>query len=116
MSKNGKAARRQGGNIILITLLPFSLLTSHFSSLTAQAPASLTLYNDGRVLVRRTLPIDLPKGDSEQRLSLGVLDPASVFPLEDGVDLVNTGYDAAVDESSVLRRAIGRRLKFRSGN
>jgi hypothetical protein len=116
MSKDGKTARRQGGKVILMTLLPFSLLTSHFPRLSAQAPASLTLYNDGRVLVRRTLPIDLPKGDSEQRLTLGVLDPASVFPLEDGVDLVNTGYDAAVDESSVLRRAIGRRLKFRSGN
>ncbi|HSB53521.1 MAG TPA: hypothetical protein VLD58_04160, partial [Gemmatimonadales bacterium] len=92
------AARRQGGMAARCGMaLTISLLTSYFSLLTAQAPTSLTLYNDGRVLVRRTLPIDLPKGDSEQRLALGVLDPASVFPLEDGVNFASTGYDAAVD-------------------
>jgi len=90
-----------------------ALLTAGGSRLTAQAPTSLTLYNDGRVLVRRLLNLDLPKGVSEQQLSLGVLDPASVFPLEDGVSLVNAGYDAAVDEASVLRRALGRRIRFR---
>jgi hypothetical protein len=115
----GKAARRQGGRKLnrvrrAGVVMAFALLTPH-SSLVAQAPTSLTLYNDGRVLVRRTLPIDLPKGDSEQRLTLGVLDPASVFPLDDGVNFVNTGYDAAVDEASVLRRAIGRRIKYRTG-
>ncbi len=116
----GNAGKRQSGGTLngvrrAGVVMAFALLSLH-SSLFAQAPTSLTLYNDGRVLVRRTLPIDLPKGDSEQRLTLGVLDPASVFPLEDGVNFTGTSYDAAIDEPSVLRRALGRRLKFRYGN
>jgi len=119
-----KADRRTGGSADrrlilrrgLAAAFAFSLLTSHFSPLWAQAPTSLTLYNDGRVLVRRLVGLDIPKGDSEQRLALGVLDPGSVFPLDDGVNLVNAGYDAAVDEASVLRRALGRRIKFRYGS
>ena len=112
----GQAVSGLGVRAGLAALLGFSLLTSHSSPLTAQAPTSLTLYNDGRVLVRRLVGLDIPKGDSEQRLALGVLDPGSVFPLDDGVNLVNTGYDAAVDEASVLRRAVGRRIKFRYGS
>jgi hypothetical protein len=99
-----------------LSLFTLSLFAAPLSQAQAQAPTSLTLYNDGRVLVRRLLGIDLPKGDSEQRLMLGVLDPGSVFPLDEGVNFVNTGYDAAVDEQSVLRRSIGRTLKFRYGS
>jgi hypothetical protein len=98
-----------------VVLCALSLFTFHFSPLAAQAPTSLTLYNDGRVLVRRLLNLDLPRGDSEQRLALGPLDPGSVFPLDEGVNFVNAGYDAAVDEPSVLRRSIGRVIKFRYG-
>jgi len=124
------AVRRSGGQAIgrggetwrgtqasrrTVTWLALSLFTFHFSPLSAQAPTSLTLYNDGRVLVRRLLNLDIPKGDSDQRLALGPLDPGSLFPLDDGVNFVNAGYDAAVDEPSVLRRSIGRQIKFRSG-
>lgn len=118
--QGGEAARKAGRSVFRSVLGAFLLfpLTSHVSRLTAvaQSPTSLTLYNDGRVLVRRMLALDLPKGDSDQRLALGALDPGSVFPLEDGVNFVNTGYDAAVDEQSVLRRSLGRVLKFRTGS
>ena len=30
---------------------------------------SLTIYNDGRVLVRRTVPLTVPKGASTQKVS-----------------------------------------------
>ena len=43
------------------------------------AQTSLTIYNYGRVLVRRTIALALPKGSSAQRVSLGALDPASLF-------------------------------------
>lgn len=109
-----KAGRRVGGQAG--SAAGVVLMIAAAGHLAAQAPTSLTLYNDGRALVRRTLPVDLPKGDSEQRLSLGVLDPASVFPLEDGVNFTSTWYDAPIDEQSVLRRAIGRRIRFRSGS
>src|SRR4051812_31332432 len=74
---------------------------------------SLTIYNDGRVLVRRELPAKLPKGTSTQRLGLGALDPASVFALDPDVTLLRLSYDGAIDEASVLRRSVGKRVVFR---
>jgi hypothetical protein len=84
--------------------------------LMAQAPAtSLTLYNDGRVLVRRLVSLDLKKGESTQLVPLGEVDPATLFTLDSGVTLLGTRYDAAVDESRALNRAIGQTLTFQVG-
>jgi hypothetical protein len=77
------------------------------------AQTSLTIYNDGRVLVRRTLPMAIPKGASTQRLVLGALDPATLFSLDSTVTIGRISYDGAVDEASVLRRSVGKRLIFR---
>ncbi len=77
------------------------------------AQTSLTIYNDGRVLVRRTVPVTVPKGTSTQRVTLGALDPASIFSLDSTVTLDGLAYDGAVDEGSVLRRSVGRRVVFR---
>jgi hypothetical protein len=77
------------------------------------AQTSLTIYNDGRVLVRRTVPVTVPKGSSTQRVTLGALDPASLFSLDSTVTLDGLAYDGAVDEASVLRRSVGRRVVFR---
>jgi hypothetical protein len=88
-------------------------LAARVAPLAAQT--SLTIYNDGRVLVRRSLAVNLPQGASEQRLSLGPLDPATIVPLDPDVAVTGASYDGAVDQTSVLRRAIGRRLIFRSG-
>lgn len=98
--------------LALSTLVPCTL---YLAPLTAQAPTSLTLYNDGRVLVRRTMPMDIPRGSSTQRLALGPIDPATVFPLDPTVSFGSGAFDAAVDFSSVLRRAIGKKLTFVSG-
>ncbi len=87
------------------------------TTLSAQTPAptSLTLYNDGRVLVRRLLALDVRKGDSEQRVAIGPVDPATVFTLDTAVSIIGSAYDGSVDYASTMRRAIGRRLLFRSG-
>jgi hypothetical protein len=74
---------------------------------------SLTVYNDGRILVRRELPIKVAKGVSIQRLGLGALDPASVFSLDPDVTITRLSYDGATDEASVLRRSVGKRVVFR---
>jgi hypothetical protein len=84
-----------------------------FPASALQAQTSLTIYNDGRVLVRRTVSATIPKGTSSQRLSLGALDPATLFSLDPSVDLQRVSYDGAVDEASVLRRSVGKRLVFR---
>ncbi|HZA99362.1 MAG TPA: hypothetical protein VE399_11320 [Gemmatimonadales bacterium] len=77
------------------------------------AQTSLTIYNDGRVLVRRSVSANLPRGASNQRLTLGPLDPATLFSLDSNVTLDRVSYDGAVDEASVLRRSTGKRLVFR---
>ncbi len=79
------------------------------------AQTGLTIYNDGRVLVRRTLPVAVASGLSNHRLSLGALDPTSVFALDSGVVLVGAAYDESVDEQNTMRRAVGQILKFWTG-
>lgn len=76
------------------------------------AQTSLTIYNDGRVLVRRTLPVAVPSGGSQHRLALGPLLPGSLFALDSGVVLTGASYDEAVDEANTLRRAVGQTLRF----
>lgn len=86
-------------------------------ALTAASPLraqmSLTIYNDGRVLVRRDLSTPVPKGSSSQRVALGGLDPATIFSLDSGVTIDGLRYDGAVDELSALRRSVGKRLVYR---
>jgi hypothetical protein len=77
------------------------------------AQTSITIYNDGRVLVRRELSMAVPKGASSHKVALGPLDPASLVPLDSGVAITRLGYDGATDEGSVLRRSVGRRVVFR---
>lgn len=80
------------------------------SATAAAAQNSLTIYNDGRVLVRRAIPAAVPKGASEHRLELGPLDPASVVSLDPGVTIVRGVFDAAETEDAVLRRLVGQSL------
>jgi hypothetical protein len=82
------------------------------AAVPASAQTGLTIYNDGRVLVRRTLPVAVPKGASDQRVSLGTLDPASLFALDPAVSVMTATYDGGVDQQSTLRRAVGRELLF----
>jgi len=90
-------------------LAALSLILGPSPRLAAQ---SLTIYQDGRVLQRRVLPLSVPAGTSTLRAALGELDPGSIFPLDSGVVITGVTYDAAIDEGNTLRRAIGRRLAF----
>ncbi|NOT08668.1 MAG: hypothetical protein HOP28_10745 [Gemmatimonadales bacterium] len=81
----------------------------------AAAQTSLTIYSDGRVQVRRTLPAAVPAGASTHRLSLGALDPASLFALDSGVAVMGASYDESVDEENTMRRAVGLTLRFVPG-
>jgi hypothetical protein len=95
--------------ILFATAYPLTLLPAY----PLHAQTSLTIYNDGRVQVRRSVTVNLPKGASSQRLALGALDPATLFSLDSNVTLDRVTYDGAVDEASVLRRSVGKRLVFR---
>ncbi len=100
---------------VLAAALPAALLLASAPCSPLRAQTGLTIYNDGRVLVRRSVPLTVPKGVSEQRLTLGALDPASLFALDSGVTFVAARYDGGVDESSIIRRAVGRLLVFQTG-
>ena len=112
--RGSREAGKQLGSmriVAMVVLLTSPLPLSPLPPLHAQT--SLTIYNDGRVLVRRNVPANVPKGASSQRLTLGALDPATVFSLDSSVTLDRVSYDGAVDEASVLRRSVGKRLVFR---
>jgi hypothetical protein len=96
--------------IVMASAFPLSSFPA-FPPLYAQQ--SITIYNDGRVLVRRSVPAKVPQGQSTQRLGLGPLDPGTIFSLDSLVILQRVVYDGAVDEASALRRSVGKRLVFR---
>jgi hypothetical protein len=98
--------------VTAIVLASTSLLPRFLAS-PLHAQTSLTIYNDGRVLMRRSVPAVVPKGSSIQRLTLGALDPATLFSLDSAVTMMSLSYDGAVDEASALRRSVGKRLVFR---
>jgi len=91
--------------IVLTLLVPAALA----------AQTSVTLFQDGRVLVRRTVPATLPRGESVHRFPLGDLDPASIFSLDSAVSILRVSYDAATDEQNTLRRMVGRSMLFHRG-
>ena len=90
-----------------------SLLALGVLAAPLSAQTSVTIYNDGRVLVRREVPVAIPRGGSSHKITLGALDPASLFPLDSGVAITRVSYDGATDEGSALRRSVGRRVVFR---
>jgi len=89
-----------------------ALVASVLAAGPLAAQTSLTIYNDGRVLVRRTLPVQVPSGLSSQTLPLGHLLPGSLFALDSGVTVTGARYDEAVDEANTMRRAVGQTLRF----
>src|SRR5688572_6570893 len=105
---HGDHEMRRGARTLLVVA---ALVGGPAAPLAAQT--SITIYNDGRVLVRRELSMAVPKGGSSHKVALGPLDPASLVPLDSGVAITRVGYDGATDEGSVLRRSVGRRVVFR---
>jgi hypothetical protein len=116
MNTHARGRERAGSRVLgvgaALLLLP---LAGYRSPLGAQNATGVTIYGDGRVLVRRTVAAEVPRGTSTQRLPLGLLDPSTVFSLDSSLTILGSTYDGAADYPSTLRRAIGRRLVFRTG-
>jgi len=73
---------------------------------------SLSIYSDGRVVVRRTLPQALPKGRTTIALKLEGLDPATVFSPDTSVTLLSAVLRPPTDRAAALQRAVGQTLSF----
>jgi hypothetical protein len=98
-------------------VIVLALVTGHWSPVTAQqSPStSVTLYQDGRVLVRRVFPQRVPVGASVQRVALGPVDPSSLVSLDSSLSITGAVTTAGADANMALARMIGRSLLFRSG-
>src|SRR5438552_3168417 len=73
---------------------------------------SLSIYSDGRVVVRRTLPQALEKGRNTVTLRLEDLDPATLFSPDASVALVSAIARPATDRDAALQHAVGQALAF----
>src|SRR5258705_1864097 len=117
-SPEGRGSRVSGRRIrIAMMVAVLGPVTGHWSPVTAQqAPStSVTLYQDGRVLVRRAFPQRVPVGASVQRVALGPVDPSSLVSLDSGLAITGAVTTAGADANLALARMIGRSLLFRSG-
>lgn len=99
-------------------LVPLALVALLVSPpvLVAQDAPSVTLFANGRTLMRRTLEVRIPSGTSTHPLVLGRFDPSSFTVLDAGVTVNRIGYDAAFNEESLLRRNIGKTFSFVPGD
>jgi hypothetical protein len=86
-------------------------------SLPAQAP-SLTIYSDGRVLVRRAVPAAVARGVTTVPVDLGVrdVDAGSLAVLDSGVTLRGVRVVQATGLDGSLLRALGGAVEFQVGH
>jgi len=73
---------------------------------------SLSIYSDGRVVVRRALPQPLQKGRNTFTLKLDGLDGATLFSPDTAVAVVSAVVRPATDPEAALAAAAGQTLSF----
>ena len=69
----------------LLLVVPMASAQQAAPQRGGETATSVTLYQDGRVLVRRAFPMRVTSGASTQRVSLGPVDPASLVSLDTAV-------------------------------
>ena len=81
-------------------------------ALPAAAQTSLSIYRDGRVVVRRTLPQALQQGRNALTLRLEALDPATLFSPDTSVSVASATVRYPSTSTDALARAVGQTLSF----
>jgi hypothetical protein len=76
------------------------------------AQTSLSIYRDGRVVVRRTLPQALQQGRNALTLRLEALDPATLFSPDTAVTVSSATVRYPSTATDALARSIGQTLSF----
>jgi hypothetical protein len=84
-------------------------------ALPAAGQTSLSIYRDGRVVVRRTLPQALQQGRNNLTLRLEGLDPATLFSTDTSVSVASATVHYASTANDALARAIGQTMSFVRG-
>jgi hypothetical protein len=81
-------------------------------ALPAAAQTSLSIYRDGRVVVRRTLPQALQQGRNAVTLRLEALDPATLFSPDTSVSVSSATVRYPSTPTDALASAVGQTLSF----
>jgi hypothetical protein len=76
------------------------------------AQTSLSIYRDGRVVVRRTFPQALQQGRNALTLRLEALDPATLFATDTAVSVSSATVRYPSTATDALSRAMGQTLSF----
>jgi hypothetical protein len=76
------------------------------------AQTSLSIYRDGRVLVRQSLAQALQQGRNTVTLGIEGLDPATLFSPDSQVSIVSTIARFPSTQDDALRRAVGQTIAF----
>lgn len=76
------------------------------------AQTSLSIYRDGRVVVRRTLPQALQQGRNALTLRLEALDPATLFSTDTSVSITSATVRYPSTATDALANAVGQTLSF----
>ena len=100
-----QSALRAGGLAAALFLITGTL---------AAQETSVTIYQNGQVLVRGTFPLAVPRGSSTLHLDLGArnVDPGTLVALDDGVELRGVTAATGTGPEAALRRAVGRDIDF----
>jgi hypothetical protein len=81
----------------------------------AVAQTSLSIYSDGRVVVRRTLAQSLERGTNRLMLRLEGLDPSTLFSPDSSVTVVGATVRYPSSRDQALARAVGQSISFVRG-
>ncbi|MGH7754640.1 MAG: DUF4139 domain-containing protein, partial [Gemmatimonadales bacterium] len=87
---------------------------THATALAAQT--SLSVYSDGRVVVRRTLAQALERGTNRLTLRLEGLDPSTLFSPDSSVSVVAATVRYPSGRENALGRAVGQTIAFVRGH
>ena len=77
-----------------------------------RAQTSLSIYSDGRVVVRRTLPQALQKGRNAVTVQFDGLDPATLFSPDTAVTVSGATVHYPSSAADALNRALGQTIAF----
>jgi len=94
-----------------LTALGSALVLSALAAGGARAQTSVSVYADGRVVVRRALPQPLEKGRNSVVLKEAI-DPATIFSPDTAVALVAAQARGVTTQQEALARARGQTLAF----
>ena len=104
MRKTLSAISRQ---LSVVTVIGLATVPAILSGQT-----SLSIYSDGRVVVRRTLPQALQKGRNAVTVQFDGLDPATLFSPDTAVTVAGATVRYPSSANDALGRAIGQTISF----